>query len=289
MELGETMADNLVAKGVTASASDGLTTLAGKILDIQTGGSCYHIEFSEASYTAIGGSATLEIYLQESYAPKSGASVTVTGTDSSTYTATTNSNGVASVTVTGISASTVFTATYQGATATCTVTVQTYLFYDGGVTGNVNTDYTNVGSGIQIDVTSTGTKISCTSYGNRYRRANVLLSGDFRVTVTCVETTTNGFEMALLNSSNTKQYNLTFSWGNGKDWNNNGTQLVTNLSAVTDSPVVMERVGSTLTVKCNGTQLLTGSITTADVYYAFGTHSQGNRYCIIKDLMIEAL
>ena len=32
MELGETMADNLVAKGVTASASDGLTTLAGKIL-----------------------------------------------------------------------------------------------------------------------------------------------------------------------------------------------------------------------------------------------------------------
>ena len=38
-ELGETMADNLVTKGVTgASASDGLTTLAGKILDIQTGG-----------------------------------------------------------------------------------------------------------------------------------------------------------------------------------------------------------------------------------------------------------
>ena len=94
MELGETMADNLVAKGVTASASDGLTTLAGKILDIQTGGSCYHIEFSEASYTAIGGSATLEIYLQENYAPKTGASVTVTGTDSSTYTATTNSSGV---------------------------------------------------------------------------------------------------------------------------------------------------------------------------------------------------
>ena len=120
-------------------------------------------------------------------------------------------------------------------------------------------------------------------------RPTVLLSGDFRVTVTCVETTDNGFEMALLNSSNTKQYNLTFSWASGKDWNNNGTQLVTNISAVTDSPVVMERVGSTLTVKCNGTQLLTRSITTADVYYAFGTHSQGSRYCIIKDLMIEAL
>lgn len=249
----------------------------------------YSLAFSQATYTASGGSATLECTLLEDNVAKSGASITVTGTDSSTYTATTNSSGVASVTVTGISASTVFTATYQGATATCTVTVQTYLFYDGGVTGNVNTDYTNVGAGIQIDVTSTGTKISCTSYANRYRRPNVLISGDFRVTVTCVETTDNGFEMALLNSSNTEQYHLTFSWANGKDWNNSDTQLVTNLSAVTDSPVVMERVGSTLTVKCNGTQLLTRSITTSDVYYAFGTHSQGRRHCIIKDLMIEAL
>ena len=37
-ELGETMATNISAKGVTASASDGLTTLAGKISQIQTGG-----------------------------------------------------------------------------------------------------------------------------------------------------------------------------------------------------------------------------------------------------------
>lgn len=36
--LGQTMATNITAKGVTASASDGLTTLAGKISQIQTGG-----------------------------------------------------------------------------------------------------------------------------------------------------------------------------------------------------------------------------------------------------------
>lgn len=34
MELGETMASNLTSKGVSASANDGLTTLAGKILKI---------------------------------------------------------------------------------------------------------------------------------------------------------------------------------------------------------------------------------------------------------------
>ena len=37
-DLGELMATNITAKGVTASASDGLTTLAGKISQIQTGG-----------------------------------------------------------------------------------------------------------------------------------------------------------------------------------------------------------------------------------------------------------
>ena len=37
--LGQTMATNISNKGVSASASDGLTTLAGKISQIQTGGS----------------------------------------------------------------------------------------------------------------------------------------------------------------------------------------------------------------------------------------------------------
>lgn len=37
-QLGETLATNLTAKGVTASPSDGLTTLAGKITNIQTSG-----------------------------------------------------------------------------------------------------------------------------------------------------------------------------------------------------------------------------------------------------------
>lgn len=128
-ELGETMADNLVAKGVSASASDGLTTLAGKILDIQTGGSCYHIEFGEASYTAFGGSATLEIYLQENYAPKSGATVTVTGSDGSAYNGITNTNGLASITV-SVSSETTFTCTYSNVSDTCTVIIPVYLFYD---------------------------------------------------------------------------------------------------------------------------------------------------------------
>ena len=41
--LGQTMATNITAKGVSASASDGLTTLASKISQIQTGGGATNI------------------------------------------------------------------------------------------------------------------------------------------------------------------------------------------------------------------------------------------------------
>jgi hypothetical protein len=171
-KLGETMADNLVAKGVTASASDGLTTLAGKILDIQTGGSCYHIEFSEASYTAVGGSATLEVYLQENYAPKSSASVTVTGSDGSVYNGITNSQGLAEITVSNITGTVTFTASYSNVTDTCTVTVQTYLCYDAcdsasGLSnyGSVYSVENNTNATITYDSTMNAYKISNTGGG----------------------------------------------------------------------------------------------------------------------------
>ena len=144
-ELGETMAANLTQKGVTSSASEGLTTLANKILTIPAG-SCYHIEFSEDSYTAVGGSATLEIMLQETYAPKVGATVTVTGSDSSLYTGITDNSGVATVTVSNLSADTTFTCSYSNVSDVCTVTVgPSYLFYDDASTDRTS-EYTTKGT-----------------------------------------------------------------------------------------------------------------------------------------------
>ena len=49
--LGQTMATNITAKGVTASASDGLTTLAGKISQIQTGGGGGCTQFVTGTFT----------------------------------------------------------------------------------------------------------------------------------------------------------------------------------------------------------------------------------------------
>lgn len=160
------MANNLEAKGVTASASDGLTTLANKILTIQA--SCYHIEFSEDSYVAVGGSATLEISLQENYAPKVGATVTVTGSDSSVYSGITNSSGIASVTVSNVSSETTFTASYSNVSATCTVTVQSVtVYYESALTSDDGKWQKSSSSGMNITYDANGCTVTGTTTSDR--------------------------------------------------------------------------------------------------------------------------
>jgi hypothetical protein len=111
----------------------------------------YSIAFSQATYTASGGSATLECTLLEDNVAKTGASVTVTGSDGSVYNGITNSNGVASVTV-SVSAETIFTTTYSNVSDTCTVTVMNYLIYDDATTDNRSTLF-----GSSISLRSSGT------------------------------------------------------------------------------------------------------------------------------------
>ena len=141
LEMKDELIYQLGQKGVTASydSTTGLLGLIGEISNIQTGGgSCYHIEFSESSYTAVGGSATLEVYLQSNYAPLSGATVTVTGSDSSLYSGITNNEGIAQVTVSNISGTVTFTCTYSNVSDTCTVTSSSYIVDISGMTDQSN-------------------------------------------------------------------------------------------------------------------------------------------------------
>ena len=155
LEMKDQLISELADKGVTASydPSTGLLGLIAQISDIQTGGSCYHIEFDESSYEATGGSATISCTLQSNYAPLSGATVTFTGSDSSVYTGITNNSGVASVTVSNLSATTTFTCSYSNVTDTCTVTVPPSLIETNfrTVTINDNNDIPFVYWIVQLD------------------------------------------------------------------------------------------------------------------------------------------
>lgn len=324
MELGETMADNLVAKGVSASASDGLTTLAGKILDIQTGGSCYHIEFSEASYKAFGGSATLEVYLQENYAPKSGASVTVTGSDGSVYNGITNTNGLASITV-SVSSETTFTCTYNNVSDACTVIIPVSLFYDAcnsadGLVNYGNSEVvrgTNAAITMTYDSTENAYKVSGSGNYHAFKPITALKDKDqyiLSVDVKGQAIRYNLIGLYLDNYSNTSSYGLAFGLDIGKvdgshqtlygclyRVSSDGSRYPTN---VTGNPLVATKY-YTLTFTVNGNTLTgalydgTTKLAEKTVTYTINNKSMGiflycetgstNSACYIKNIKAEAL
>ena len=100
-ELGETMAANLTTQGVSSTASEGLTTLAGKILDIQGGGgggsitlstnksilSHYHSDTATLTATYNTG-ATVELYNANTMTKIGNFTETTSGTYTYTYSAT---------------------------------------------------------------------------------------------------------------------------------------------------------------------------------------------------------
>jgi len=106
-QLGETMAANLTTQGVPSTYDEGLTTLAGKILDIQGGGGTRTLTLtadkSILSYYD-GDEAILSATLLEDGVAVSGATVEFFNGSTSMGTAQTDSNGVATKTYTSTGA-----------------------------------------------------------------------------------------------------------------------------------------------------------------------------------------
>lgn len=100
---------------------------------------CNGLKFLSDSYTTSTGSCELSLRLWDNNAPVSGGTITITGSDSSTYTCTTDSNGEATCTVTNVSGTVTFTATYSNYSATCTVTYSQYLINDPATSDNTST------------------------------------------------------------------------------------------------------------------------------------------------------
>jgi len=157
LEMKDQLIYELGQKGVTAtySSSTGLLGLISKIRDIHG----YKIDFNESSYTATGGSATISCTLYEDYVLKSGATVTFTGSNSSSYSGITNNSGVASVTVSNLSSDTSFTCHYSNVSDTCTVTVPTASY---SLAFSQSTYITDMMMGVDVSCTLTngGTPVS---------------------------------------------------------------------------------------------------------------------------------
>lgn len=269
LEMKDQLIYELGEKGVTVSydPTTGLLGLIRKISEIQQGGgSCYHIEFSEDSYVAFGGTATLEIMLQENYAPKVGATVTVTGSDSSLYTGITDSTGVATVTV-SVSADTTFTCSHSNVSDICTVIVQEiYIINDDASTDNTSTLFAS-----SIPLRNSGTGSVAYNSGHYYVITNTKNSAEAFIELKALQGIYNRSFKVTTRTKNASTYPCPIAlyyyvdsdnWGGVKDeqdslWTSaktNGvfTEDSTNLSTSATAEIISEFIfdanNNTLTV-----------------------------------------
>jgi len=230
VEMKDQLIYELGQKGVSASydSSTGLLGLIGKISEIQQGGSCYHIEFSEDSYTATGGAVTLECTLQQNYAPL--PNVTVSLTDgSSVYSSITNSSGVATFSLTGLTSSGTYTCTYQNVSDTCTVTVQTIYFYDDFTSGTLSDNWIPIGTNHTESINSNNQLVlKRTGDGRGGIYYNQQITGDYKVTIDLASATNDAYAIGLnLGSSAWTYYEVQPKWSTRYCSVNNSTSIET--------------------------------------------------------------
>lgn len=141
-ELGETIAANLTTQGVPSTYDEGLTTLAGKILDISSGSTVASISLTgSTSILSYADSDTLTLtatLLDSNSSGVSGQTVTFYNGSTSMGTTTTNSNGVATKTYSSTGAGDIsFTASCSSISSE-TYVVEDCLYYDDCLTDKSN-------------------------------------------------------------------------------------------------------------------------------------------------------
>ena len=157
------------------SENDTYSTSTSSAVSVTVYDHLYSLAFSQSSYTATGGSAEISCTLLDNNVPVEGATISVTGSDSSLYSGITNSSGIASVTVSNLSVDTTFTCSYGNVSDVCTVTVgPSYLFYDDCSSSSRLSEY---GSSVSL----TGSKSSTLTYdtSNNAYYFNRSTNGDY--------------------------------------------------------------------------------------------------------------
>ena len=272
----------------------------------------YSIAFSQSSYTAVGGSATLEITLLDNSAPVVGAVISVSGTDSSSYSGLTNSSGVASVTVNNISSETSFICVYSNVSDTCTVTVPSYLFYDDCSSSSRLSEY---GSAVQLFNTTGAVSLSYNSTENAYsltKTSNADKFGGYKIPITTLDGIRVTFKAKVQSTSAYSQFGIGIQQSTSKfemirirgDKYLDGFKNSTNTGIISQSnvaafsgdyyTVTIDYDGSNRTIKIyNSSDSLiktwTGTIqtyTNASMYIACNTNSNG---AYIKEIKVEPL
>ena len=285
-QLGITMAENLVTQGVTdADPSDGLTTLANKILDITPGPgptpTPASIDLTATSsilsYADSDSTVLTATVLDSSDNPVSGATVELYKDSVLWDTLTTDSSGEVSKTYTSAG---VGDLTFC---AKCNLLTKTYAIQD--------CQYWNDGSSVgtlQIDsgvtCTSNGSYITITksTSGEKYVKLPVNLPSSFEYSFEIAEIGVSNIYAWIIDSN---YYGAGSTTGQFAKLNDAGSNI--NTPAVKGGIITMTYQNGTLTVKYDNTQLNSKSASVSGKPIGFYTNS--GRYQYLKNIKLKPL
>ena len=290
-ELGETMAANLTTQGVPSTYDEGLTTLAGKILDIQGGGGTRTLTLtadkSILSYYD-SDTATLSATLLEDGEPVTGETVEFWSGSVSLGTSQTNSQGVAEKVYSSTGSGDVSLSASVGTLSSETYIVEDCILYDPLTSASGKW---TIPSGVTSQYTEDGWRISVNSYKQ------------IKLTEKLTSHCSVEFTLEDYYSSNMSSYApvIVYQYTNGETTPNQELLMNTSSSSfravgttinhamVKGAVYRIEYTSSTISVYENGTLLATAN-NNIGFPTRFEFHIGANsRYAVYRDLKVKPL
>lgn len=294
-ELGETMAANLTTQGVPSTYDEGLTTLAGKILDIQGGGGSYTqigltSDKSILSYYDSDSCVLTAQLLDANNNPVSESGVTLTFYNGSTIMGTrqTDSNGSASMSYQSAGAGDITFSVQDSNFVSETYTLEDCIVYDSLTSASGKW---TIPSGVTSVYSDEGWKISASSYKQIKLTEKLTSACSVEFTISDYYASNLGQYPPVIiyqytNGETTPNQVLLMLW-NATSFDALGTRI--NHALIKGGVYKIEYTDSTMKLYENDTLLASAS---NDVGFPtrFEFHMGANgRYAIYKDLKVKPL
>lgn len=294
-ELGETMAANLTTQGVPSTYDEGLTTLAGKILDISPGPGptptpasiTLSADKSVLSYADTESAVLSATVKDASSQVMSGVTVEFWNGSTSMGTATTNSSGVATKTYSSAGVGDVSFTASVGSLVSETYAVEDCIFYDS-CTSNAKASAWTIPSGVTSEYSSDGWKVSANAYKQIKLTEKLTSACSVEFTVVDYSTPTTNLPPVIL-----------YQYTNGETTPNQQLLLVESTSSfkalgntishsMVKGGVYKIEYGTTMKVYENDT-LLASASNSVGLPTRFEFHMGTNRHVVYKDIKVKPL
>ena len=289
-ELGELMADNLVTMGVTdATASDGLTTLANAILDIQ-GGSTPKLVLVKENKSIISYSTSETLKLSAILFGDNVANQTVTFYANNTQlgTATTDSNGVAVYNyVASNSGEITFYATNSNLTSN-TISVEDIWYWNDGTNFNGVT----IANGITCSVEDGSLRITTNTSGEKYVTypPTFTNSDNFIIEMELGKLGTNqNIAFWLNNATSANGLWCAYESGHFTGAGKGGTISVYTTTFVVGDKVKIKQLNGVISLYKNDELFYSKTTSFSASTYHFGNYTNNGRVQYLKNISVRSL